>query len=174
MPLERSSRYDFSKVSCLLVEDNVKTATLVRAVLSPLNLKQLHLVRDGRAALDVLSAAPVDFCLVDWNTQPMNGLEFLRHVRSFDDGSTQFMPFIMLTAHTERDRVIQARDNGVDCVVAKPFAPSQLFQRITSIVERKYPFIRCSDYFGPLRMGVDTVPPPVKGSSVGDDLFELD
>jgi two-component system chemotaxis response regulator CheY len=47
------------------------------------------------------------------------------------------MPFIMLTGRASPEFVVQARDNGVDAYVVKPFSPSQLAQKIHAVLTAK-------------------------------------
>jgi DNA-binding response OmpR family regulator len=57
----------------------------------------------------------------------------------------------MVSAHSEADRVIEARDAGMTEYLSKPISAKRLYQRISSIVESKRPFIRVSEFFGPDR-----------------------
>jgi DNA-binding response OmpR family regulator len=61
------------------------------------------------------------------------------------------VPIIMITGHTEKYRVEEARDAGVTEFLAKPITAHNLFARIAEIVERPRAFVRCTDYFGPDR-----------------------
>jgi two-component system chemotaxis response regulator CheY len=47
------------------------------------------------------------------------------------------MPFIMLTGKASPEFVVQARENGVDAYVVKPFSPSQLSQKIQGVLQAK-------------------------------------
>jgi len=57
----------------------------------------------------------------------------------------------MLTGHSEKKRVIAARDAGVTEFLAKPISAKALYQRILNIVANPRPFIRTKNYFGPDR-----------------------
>jgi two-component system chemotaxis response regulator CheY len=61
------------------------------------------------------------------------------------------VPIIMITGHTEKQRVEAARDVGVTEFLAKPITAHNLFARIAEIVERPRAFVRCDSYFGPDR-----------------------
>ncbi len=62
----------------------------------------------------------------------------------------------MVTAHSEIDRVIEARDAGMTEYLTKPISAKSLYQRIASTVESERQFIRVSDFFGPDRRRKNT------------------
>jgi two-component system chemotaxis response regulator CheY len=61
------------------------------------------------------------------------------------------VPIVMLTGHSEKKRVIAARDAGVTEFLAKPISAKALYQRVLNIVANPRPFIRTKSYFGPDR-----------------------
>jgi DNA-binding response OmpR family regulator len=81
----------------------------------------------------------------------MDGIALTRHIRTSENSPNPFMPIIMVTGHTERARVEEARDAGVTEFLAKPVTPKNLYSRIAEIVERPRAFVRTESYFGPDR-----------------------
>jgi DNA-binding response OmpR family regulator len=57
----------------------------------------------------------------------------------------------MLTGHSEKKRVVAARDAGVTEFLAKPISAKGLYQRIVNVVANPRPFIKTKTYFGPDR-----------------------
>jgi DNA-binding response OmpR family regulator len=57
----------------------------------------------------------------------------------------------MLTGHSEKKRVVAARDAGVTEFLAKPISAKALYQRILNVVANPRPFIKTKNYFGPDR-----------------------
>ena len=66
----------------------------------------------------------------------------------------------MLTGHADVQRVVDARDAGVNEFMAKPVSAQALYTRMASMVERPRPFVKTETYFGPDRRRQDTGPPP--------------
>jgi two-component system, chemotaxis family, chemotaxis protein CheY len=60
-----------------------------------------------------------DVVLVDWNMPEMNGLEFIKAVRS--DKDNRNLPMIMVTTETEMERMALAFMAGVNEYIMKPF-----------------------------------------------------
>jgi two-component system chemotaxis response regulator CheY len=57
--------------------------------------------------------------LVDWNMPEMNGLEFIKHLRS--DSRFSSVPLMMVTTETEIQQVGVALEAGANEYVMKPF-----------------------------------------------------
>jgi hypothetical protein len=57
----------------------------------------------------------------------------------------------MLSGHSEKRRVVEARDAGVTEFLAKPIAAKSLYERILSVVLNPRSFIQTKSYFGPDR-----------------------
>ena len=141
----------FESLKVLVVEDNQHLRSLLRSLLNSLGVRDVYEAGNGGAALDVLREKKCDLILTDLAMQPMDGLEFARDVRTSDKSSNPFVPIIMITGHTEKHRVVAARDAGVTEFLAKPITAQSLFTRIAEIVERPRAFVRAETYFGPDR-----------------------
>ncbi|MCK5546645.1 MAG: response regulator, partial [Rhodospirillaceae bacterium] len=105
----------------------------------------------GADAFKELRHFPADVIICDWSMQPLDGLDFVRMVRTGTDSPNPFVPIIMLTGHTEMHRVMEARDSGVHEFLAKPISAKGIYSRIRTIIENPRPFIRAGIYFGPDR-----------------------
>lgn len=135
----------------LVVDDNRHMRALVKTILYSFGVRECVEAADGADAMKELKHFPADLIISDWNMSPLDGLDFVRMVRTSKDSSNPFVPVIMLTAHTERFRVVEARDAGVHEVLAKPISARDLLLRIKGILHRPRPFVRASNYFGPDR-----------------------
>ncbi len=74
---------------------------------------------NGLEGLDVIAGGSFELCLVDWNMPEMDGLEFVRAVRSDEAYADTKVMFV--TAQTDMDRVVEALSAGADEYVMKPF-----------------------------------------------------
>jgi two-component system, chemotaxis family, chemotaxis protein CheY len=144
-------RTGLESLKVLIVEDNQHMRVLLRSLLGAAGVQDIHEAADGGAGLEILRRRPFDFILCDLAMKPMNGLDFTREVRRSNKGANPFVPIIMITGHTERQRVEAARDAGVSEFIAKPITAQSLFSRIAEIMERPRAFVRCGSYFGPDR-----------------------
>lgn len=142
---------DYGALKILLVEDNQHMRSIVSAILKGSGIRDVREARDGAEAFDVLRQYPADIALVDFNMFPIDGVEFTKMLRNASDSSNPYLPVVMITGHSERSRVVEARDAGVNEFVVKPLTARALLNRLDSVIMRPRPFIRCSTYFGPDR-----------------------
>ncbi|MDX1945371.1 MAG: response regulator [Pirellulaceae bacterium] len=83
----------------------------------------------GREALDRLEAGPLpDVVLVDWNMPHMNGLEFIKAVRS--ESRYAGLVVLMVTTETEPEQMLRALSAGADEYLMKPFQKDQLVDKL--------------------------------------------
>ena len=146
--------YNLERLNFLIVDDNKHMRALVKTILLALGVKNTVEADDGAGAFKELRHFPADIIICDWNMEPLDGLDFTKMVRTAGDSPNPFVPIIMLTGHTEMNRVVEARDAGVHEFLAKPISARSLYSRIRAIIERPRPFIRTKGafgYFGPDR-----------------------
>jgi DNA-binding response OmpR family regulator len=87
---------------------------------------------------------------IDWELRAAeSGIEFVRAVRRPEMGVSAYVPLIMITSHSERDRVIEARDAGIHEFLVKPFSATTLLKRVTGVVNQPRRFVQTDSYFGP-------------------------
>lgn len=138
---------DFADLTILVVDDNDSTRELVRKLLQSLGVKTVIEAANGLDALNVLGRNAVHAILCDIKMAPINGIEFVRKLRTGDLPPSQIgllavnrtVPVIMLTAHTVKPLVEQARKVGANGFLAKPVNPKLLRERLDVVVLRRAP-----------------------------------
>ncbi len=143
--------YNLEKLNFLIVDDNKHMRQILKAILHAFGVKRMDEAADGADAIKELGVFPADMVICDWNMSPLDGMDFVRMVRTGSDSPNPYVPIIMLTGHTELSRVREARDAGVNEFLAKPISARALYARIRSIIENPRQFIRTKAYFGPDR-----------------------
>lgn len=138
-------------LSVLLADDNPHMREIVGVLLNNFGIKQLRAVRDGSEGLHMLRGWQPDFAIIDFKMEPMDGVEFTRQVRNSPESRNPYLPIIMMTGHSARSRVYEARDAGVNEFVVKPVNARILLDRIMAVIYRPRPFVRTASYFGPDR-----------------------
>ncbi len=140
-----------NSVRVLIVDDQDFIRSLLRHILGVLGCTHITDVADGEAAWEVIQDSAPDLLIVDWEMQPMDGIELVKKIRNDAHSPDRFMPIVMLTAHSERPRIIAARDVGVNEFVMKPISAKTLFSRLNAVIEHPRRFVRTGEYFGPDR-----------------------
>jgi CheY-like chemotaxis protein len=139
------------QLRAFIVDDNENMRSLLRKLLSAMEMRMVFEYGDGQAALAELPLVQPDFILTDLSMAPMDGVAFAQAVRRSGDSQVAVLPIIMITGHTEKRRVESARDAGVNELLAKPVTAASLLNRIEEIIMRPRPYVRSSSYFGPCR-----------------------
>lgn len=139
------------QLKVLVVEDKQHMRSLLRALLNVLGIHEIFEAPNGAAALDVLRAKRCDLILSDMSMDGMDGLEFTRQVRGLNRKLNPTVPIIMISGHSERNKVEAARDAGVSEFLVKPITLQNLQTRITEILERPRRFVTSDGYSGPDR-----------------------
>ena len=133
----------------LIVDDELTMRKVTRSLLQSIGVKAIFEAGDGRTGLDAVCTLNPDVVILDWEMPSPNGWEFLRQVRS--PGSFPFpdVPIIMLTAHGERSRVVEAVRGGVNEYLLKPVSSKALLARLVSILANPRRMVRKGDYYVP-------------------------
>lgn len=90
---------------------------------------------NGKIALDRFVAVKPDLIVSDIMMPEMDGFELLEAVRAIPIGVT--VPFLFLSARTERADVSRARTLGVDDYLFKPFDAPELIEAVRARLERR-------------------------------------
>jgi len=146
--------YNIERLNFLVVDDNKHMRNLVKSILGALGVRSCLEAGDGADALKELKHYAPDIIITDCAMDPLDGMDLARMIRTSSDSANPYVPIIMLTGYTEMNRVMEARDAGVNEFLAKPISAKRLYQRIMAIIERPRPFVEVKGmkpYFGPDR-----------------------
>lgn len=115
----------------LIVEDSPTMCQLYRIVLGRGDT-ELIFAHSGVDGLDRAAQEPdVELFIVDINMPQMDGLEFLRRLRS-DLGDRATPAIVISTEGEETDREA-AREAGADAYLRKPWTPEQLLAIVRDV-----------------------------------------
>ncbi len=94
-------------------------------------------VGDAERGLEAIKLQRPDIILLDWMLPGIDGIEFIRRLRSNEYLAD--IPVIMLTAKGESEDLVKGLSVGADDYVNKPFSPSELVARIKAVLRRCTP-----------------------------------
>ena len=146
-----NENYNIEQLHFLVVDDNKHMSMLVKNLLHALGSRQVAEANDAADAFAELTHFPADIIITDYHMQPLDGLDFVRLVRTGSDSPNPLVPIIMLSGHTEMKKIMEARDAGAHEYLAKPISARSLYARINSIISRPREFIKTKTFFGPDR-----------------------
>jgi two-component system, chemotaxis family, chemotaxis protein CheY len=103
---------------CLVVDDSPVIRKVARRILENMNFLIME-AEDGAKALDVCSVHMPDAILLDWNMPVMDGYEFLKVLRTVDNGKKPKVVFC--TTENDVAHIARAMHAGADEYIMKPF-----------------------------------------------------
>jgi two-component system chemotaxis response regulator CheY len=122
-------------LNCLIVDDSSMMRRMVRRTmeLADVPIGEVHEAGNGREALDLLAAHPVDVLFTDINMPVMNGAELLRELRQHPDsvGAT-----IVISTDGSEARKAEATSLHVDWYLEKPLRPEVMRDVLSKVAER--------------------------------------
>lgn len=135
----------------LLVDDNPNMRAIVTAMLRAVGVGRISEAESAAGALATLRESEVDLAIVDFRMEGLDGVRMTHQLRNHPDSPDPYLPVIIMTGHSERSRVTEARDAGVTEFVTKPVDGTSLIKRIEAVIMRPRDFVRSDSYFGPDR-----------------------
>lgn len=167
---ERRAR--LSKLHVLVADRDHRTASLVQRILFSFGFRNMDITTNADSMLALLRTRPYDILILELNMEPLDGITLVKNIRTAKDDARipAYIPILMLTAKSDKENVIAARDAGITEFVAKPFSAKTISNRIIQIIDNPRAFIECANYTGPDRRRRGEPPPGVedrRGSGKG-------
>ena len=117
----------------LIVDDYKTMLRIIRNLLKQVGFNNVDEAMDGTEALEKMKKTEYALVISDWNMEPMTGLELLKKVRAGEVGNKD-VPFIMITAESKTENVIEAKKSGVSNYIIKPFNANTLKTKMQSVI----------------------------------------
>jgi len=119
----------------LVVDDEASVVEVVSLYLEREGFT-VRQARDGQAALAALTERKPALMVLDLMLPQMDGLEIMRRLRDGEEGESNEVPVIMLTARSQETDRIYGLELGADDYVTKPFSPAELVARVKAVLRR--------------------------------------
>jgi CheY-like chemotaxis protein len=118
----------------LIVEDDTSTRENIAEALIYNGYTPLQ-AQNGKEGVEIAFAERPDLIVCDINMPVMNGYEMLYHVRNH--GEIAHIPFIFLTAQTDRTSMRDGMNLGADDYISKPFKQFELLEAIDTRLKKQ-------------------------------------
>ncbi len=120
------------KMPVLIVDDYATMLRIVKNLLKQIGFDNVDEASDGGSALQMMKQKKYGLVISDWNMTPVTGIDLLRSVRQ--DDNLKATPFIMVTAESKTENVVEAKNAGVSNYIVKPFSSEILKGKISSVL----------------------------------------
>lgn len=120
------------KYNLLIAEDHPLTRdTLLYQTKKITSIKSVNAVTNGKEAVDYTIKEKPDIILMDIDMPVMNGIEAVQEIKKINPK----IIIIMLTAHSERDKVLDAFKSGANGYCIKSIKNSELSNIIDTVTD---------------------------------------
>ena len=117
-------------LTCLVVDDSRVVRKVARRILEANGFKVTE-AADGQQALETCRASMPDCVLLDWNMPVVDGISFLRNLRS--EFGPDKPPVVFCTTENDMDHIEQAITAGAQEYIMKPFDEEILIGKFNQV-----------------------------------------
>jgi len=118
-------------MQALVIDDDPAILLMITSILNGLGYQVTTAVDGHQGWQRLTESSPPDVIFVDWNMPVMNGLEFVKSVRSKPQYNN--LPIIMVTTELEISQLALTMDAGVSEYIMKPFAPIMIIEKLQMV-----------------------------------------
>jgi two-component system, OmpR family, response regulator ArlR len=115
----------------LIVEDEKRLAQLLKDAISD-SFFSVVIAKDGNEGLKKFKIYKPDIIITDIMMPFCDGLEMTQKIKELDE----LIPIIVLSAHSEKEKLLKAIDLGINKYFIKPFDPDELIEHIIKIAPK--------------------------------------
>lgn len=148
-----------SDLRVLIAMANGQAAKGARAVFKEQRAGLVQVAEGKEDALEKMRLTAFNLLLIEDTFSDLGGVDFTRFVR-MTNSPTSVAPIIFAMKEPSKEKVVEARDAGVNKMVVMPFTTASLLKNLADIMLHPRPFVRVPGYSGPCRRNQ---PPGYKG-----------
>ena len=131
-----------NKYNLLYIEDDTETIENILYFLKN-RFKNIYIAHDGKEGLELYDSQKIDLILSDINVPFLSGLQVAEKIRK----NNSIIPIILLTAYSERNKLLKAIDLQIDAYILKPLNIKELNNALLKITTKLNKQNKCQDIF---------------------------
>jgi DNA-binding response OmpR family regulator len=143
------ARFNLDGASIMVVEPHPLSMDILIEILSRFGAKNIHRCQSVMEAQTTAEKMILDLIIID--AIAGEGPNFLKWLRRSELKPNATVPTILVSGHTPARFVADSRDCGAHFVMAKPFTPLAVLERILWVAREGRPSVMCDRYIGPDR-----------------------
>lgn len=126
----------FADAPILVIDDEDMNTRMLERLLAGAGYRRVRSATDPREGLRLYEELRPDLMLLDLNMPHLDGFRVMEEttVRRRRD-EPEYLPILMLTADTDRERRLKALKSGAKDFVNKPFDPLEVLARVRNLLE---------------------------------------
>lgn len=124
---------DLESMTCLVVDDDKFSRTFIKTALYQIGVKSAKEASNAKEAIEQLNNFKVDLILLDQQMPEINGIDFVKNLKTKTREGLDQIPVIMITVDTKEKTVLDAKSLGIKEYIVKPISPLALKKRICNV-----------------------------------------
>jgi len=130
------------KYSILVVDDQAENIRYISSLLKEMKLgSKIYSAPNGKIALELVKKVNPDLILSDWGMPEMDGIEFLKVLKSSKE--TKDIPFIMISAiKIDAESMMSSFEAGVHDYLKKPFDKLEFMARVNATLKLQNAYLK--------------------------------
>ncbi|WP_298750699.1 response regulator transcription factor [uncultured Arcobacter sp.] len=120
-----------TQLKILIVEDEKRLSQLLKDAISEYFFSVI-IAKDGKEGLKKFKSFKPDIVITDIMMPFCDGLEMTQKIKELDES----VPIIVLSAHSDKEKLLKAIDLGINKYFIKPFDPDELIEHIRKIAPK--------------------------------------
>ncbi len=156
------SDLNLNDVNLVLIDHRVQLRNSLRMALNEAGLHYNNITYGSDVTTvqqSVQGSLGPDIVICDADARGGDLFKLTGAIRNNEIGQNPFLAILALSWDPTAQLVRDAADSGADLLIAAPFSPKQILDRIRSLVYNRAPFVVTSDYVGPDRREDDAREP---------------
>jgi len=146
-----AEKFNFAAMSVLVVDNSPFTRKLAVQMLRSFGFGFIRQENNAKSALQTYCDQDIILVFVETTLEENSGIDVIKSIRTSDESPNTVVPILATCGHPVFDRISKVRDAGATEMIAKPFSPNHVLDRILYMVERPREYVRSDDFFGPDR-----------------------
>lgn len=125
----------FWNLRVLIVDDDALMRTFVAGLLQRIGIHQIQEAEDGKSGLVTAIKFQPNLILSDIHMEPVDGLEFVKHLRALPNSSVAAIRVILMTADSSQETLNEALPLGIRGYIIKPPTLDSMRAKITAAMQ---------------------------------------
>ena len=142
---------DLSDLSVLVVDSEIGMRRVIVNIFRDLGIRKIFEAGSAKDALKICAHDKPDIMFTESVLSPVSGEQLTHKIREGIKGVDPSLPIVMVSALSDIERIIAARDSGVTEFLAKPVSAKQVVTRLMAVISNPRVFVRSSHFIGPDR-----------------------
>jgi DNA-binding response OmpR family regulator len=117
-------------ISVLVIEDSEYIRDLIVRMLRRAGVQKVVEARSGADGIAAATATQFDIVICDIGLPDTSGFDVVRAIRT----ERPSLPCLMLTGHTDKASVLEARSVGAAAYLVKPVSPRELEKKVRAVL----------------------------------------